>query len=72
MNQLDGAMLVVDLQPMRIQESGADQAFFARTDEHLSQQVFSEPLEFQGIPEVLETLLRGCANSISETGENGY
>ncbi len=52
-------MLVVDLQPMRIQESGADQAFFVRTDEHLSQQVFSEPLEVQGIPEVLETLLRG-------------
>ncbi len=52
-------MLVVDLQPMRIQESGADQAFFARTDEHLGQQLFPEPLKVQGIPEVLEALLRG-------------
>ena len=57
LKQLDGAMLVVDLQPMRIQQSGADQAFLARTDEYLGQQVFSEPLEAQGIPEVLEALL---------------
>ena len=28
-----------------------------QTGEHLGQQVFSEPLEAQGIPEVLETLL---------------
>ncbi len=59
LKQLDGAMLVVDFQSMRIQKSGADQAFFARTDEHLGQQVFSELLEAQGIPQILETLLRG-------------
>ena len=54
--QLDGAMLVVDLQPMRIQESGADQAFFARTDEHLSRS-FSSSVE-QLSPKVFAVLQR--------------
>ena len=52
-------MLVVDLQPMRVQQSGADQAFFARADVYFGEQFFPEPLEVHGVPEIFKTLLRG-------------
>ena len=52
-------MLVVDLQPMRVQQSGADQAFLARADEYFGKQFFLEPLEAHSIAEIFKTLLRG-------------
>lgn len=56
LKQLDGAMLVVDFQSMRLQESGADQASFARTDEHLSRS-FSSSVEQVG-PKMFAVLQR--------------